>query len=87
MLYRKINVELIVAEDEAEAVIGELNAALDRLEVEHEIFGGEIETVAVEEPGRRRKSALTHTTDAVETAVDAVKAAGGKVADAFRKVI
>jgi hypothetical protein len=87
VLYRKIELELIVIEDEAEAVVAELNSTLDRLEVEHAIFGGEIETVAVEEPGPRRKSALTHTTDAVETAVDAVKAAGGKVANAFRKVI
>ena len=87
MLYRKIELELIVVEDDSEAVVAELNATLDRLEEKHEIFGGEIETVAVEEPGRRRKSALTHTTDAVETAVDAVKAASGKVADAFRKVI
>ncbi len=87
MHYRKIELELIVVEADAEAVVEELNATLDRLEVEHAIFGGEIETVEVEEPGPRRKSALTHTTDAVETAVDAVKAAGGKVANAFRKVI
>jgi hypothetical protein len=87
MLYRKIELELIVTEDEAEAVVTELNATLDRLEVEHTIFGGEIETIVVEEPGTRRKSALTHTTDAVDTAVDAVKAAGGKVVNAFRKVI
>lgn len=87
MVYRKIDIELIVAEDDAEAVVEELNKTLDRLEVERPIFGGDIETVAVEEPGTRRKSALTHTTDAVETAVDAVKAAGGKVAEAFRKVI
>jgi hypothetical protein len=87
MLYRKINLELIVVEDDAEAVVAELNAALDRLEVEHEIFGGEIETVAVEEPGTRRRSALMHAKAGVETAVDAVKMAGEKVADAFRKVI
>jgi len=48
MLYRKINLELIVVEDEAEAVVEELNAALDRLEQGHTIFGGDIETVAVE---------------------------------------
>ena len=87
MLYRKINLELIVVEEDAEAVVAELNATLDRLEVEHEIFGGDVETVDVEEPGRRRKSALMHTKDGVDTAVDAVKAAGEKVADAFRKVI
>ena len=55
MRYRKIELELIVVEDEAEAVVEELNATLDRLEVEHAIFGGEIETSAVEEPGPRRK--------------------------------
>jgi hypothetical protein len=87
MLYRKIELELIVAEDEADAVVEELNAALDRLEVEHMIFGGEIETISVEEPGTQRRSALMHTKAGVETAVDAVKAAGEKVADAFRKVI
>jgi hypothetical protein len=86
MLYRKINVELIVVEDEADAVVEELNATLDRLEVQNTIFGGEIETIAVEEPGTQR-SAMMHAKAGVETAVDAVKAAGEKVADAFRKVI
>jgi hypothetical protein len=70
MLYRKINMELIVIEDEAEAVIAELNAALDRLEEKHTIFGGDIETVAVEEPGTRRKSALDHTIAAGESAAE-----------------
>ena len=87
MLYRKINVELIVVEDEAEAVVEELNAALDRLEEGHAIFGGEIETTAVEHPGTRRQSAFLHTKAGVETAVDAVKAAGEKVVGALRKVI
>lgn len=87
MVYRKINLELIVVEDEAEGVIEGLNQALDRLEEGHMIFGGEIETVAVEDPGTRRRSALTHTKAAAETAIDAVKMAGEKVADAFRKVI
>ena len=35
MIYRKINMELIVIEDEAEAVVEQLNAALDHLEVRH----------------------------------------------------
>jgi hypothetical protein len=87
MLYRKIELELIVEEGDAEAVVEELNAALDRLEREHTIFGGEIETVAVEEPGTQRRSALMHAKAGVETAVDAVKNAGEKVAEAFRKVI
>jgi hypothetical protein len=87
MLYRKIELELIVEEGDAEAVVEELNAALDRLEGEHPIFGGEIETTPVEEPGTQRRSALMHTKAGVETAVDAVKMAGEKVANAFRKVI
>ena len=48
MLYKKINVELIVVADEADAVAAELNAALDRLEQKHVLFGGGIETVGVE---------------------------------------
>jgi hypothetical protein len=87
MLYRKINLELIVVEDEAEAVVEELNAALDHLEQGHTIFGGDIETVAVEHSGTQRRSALKHTIAAGETAASAVKAAGEKVAGALRKVI
>jgi hypothetical protein len=73
MLYKKINVELIVIADEAEAVVAELNAALDQLDERHTLFGGEIETVAFEHPGKRRRSALTHTMAAGETAVRAVR--------------
>jgi hypothetical protein len=87
MLYRKINMELIVVEDEAEEVVAELNAALDRLEEGHTIFGGEIETAPVEQSGTQRKSALKHTIAAGETAAGAIKTAGEKVANAFRKVI
>ena len=87
MIYRKINMELIVIEDEAEAVVEQLNTALDRLEERHAIFGGEIETAAIEHPGTRRRSAFTHTRAAGETAASAVKMAGGKVVDALRKVI
>ena len=87
MLYRKINLELIVVGDDADAVVEELNATLDRLEEKHPIFGGDIETIDVEEPKTQSRSALMHAKAGVETAVDAVKAAGGKVADAFRKVI
>jgi hypothetical protein len=38
MLYKKINVELIVVANEAEAVVDELNATLDRLEERHAPF-------------------------------------------------
>jgi hypothetical protein len=87
MRYTKIEIELIVAEDEAEPVVRQLNAALDGLDEKYEIFGGGIETVSVEHKGTRRRSALTHTIGAGQTAVAAVRVAGGKVANAFRAVI
>ena len=48
MLYKKINVELIVIADEADAVIGKLNAELDRLE----------ETLDLLEQGYKERSPL-----------------------------
>jgi hypothetical protein len=57
------------------------------LDEKYELFGGGIETVSVEHKGTRRRSALTHTIDAGQTAVAAVRMAGGKVADALRAVI
>ena len=74
MLYKKINVERIVVADEAEAVVAELNAVLDRMEERHTLFGGGIETVAVEHTGRQKRSALAHTMAAGETAVRAARA-------------
>jgi hypothetical protein len=87
MAYKKINVELIVFDNDAEAVVAELNAALDRLEEGHTIFGGGIETVAVEHRETRKRSALMHTRAAGETAVGALKVAGEKVAGALREII
>ena len=87
MKYKKINVELIVVADEAEAVVGDLNAALDRLEERYTLFGGGIETVAFEHSGTRRRSALAHTMAAGETVAVAVKAARESVAVALRAVI
>jgi hypothetical protein len=87
MLYKKINVELIVVADEAEAVIGELNGALDRLEERHTVFGGGIETVAFEHSGIRKRSALAHTMAAGETVAVALRAARQNVAAALRTVI
>ena len=73
MLYKKINVELIVVADEAEAVIADLYGALDRLEESHTLFGGGIEAVAFEHSERQKRSALTHAMTAGETAVRAVR--------------
>lgn len=84
MLYKKINVELIVFADEAEAVVAELNVALDRLEESHTLFGGEIEAVAFKHPDRQKRSALAHTMTAGETAVRAVRES---LAVALRAVI
>jgi hypothetical protein len=87
MVYKKIDVELIVPADEAEAVVAELNAALDRMEETHTIFGGGIETVAVEHSGTRRRSALMHTLAAGETAAVALRTASKRVNGALRLII
>ena len=87
MQYQKINVELIVFSEESNAVVTELNSAIDRLEETHTIFGGGIETFPVEHSGARRKSALTHVLDAGDMARSAVKSAAEKVADAYKRVI
>jgi hypothetical protein len=87
MLYKKIGVEVIVVADEAEAVVAELNAALDRLEESHTLFGGGIEAVAFEHPGKRRRSALAHTIAAGGTVVAALKTAGNGMTVALRAVI
>ena len=87
MLYKRINVELIVVADEAEAVVAELESALDRLEEQHTLFGGGIETVAFKHSGIRKKSALAHTMAAAGTAAAAVKTARKSVAVALRAVI
>jgi hypothetical protein len=87
MQYKKINVEVIVVADEAEAVVEELSAALDRLEESHTLFGGDIEAVAFEHPGKRRGSALAHTIAAGETVAGALKTARAGMTVALRAVI
>jgi hypothetical protein len=87
VLYKKINVELIVVADEADGVIQELNAALDRLDERHTIFGGGIETVAFEHSGTRKRSALAHTIVAGETVAGALRTARKSLNVALRAVI
>lgn len=87
MVYRKINLELVVFADEAESVIAELTSAIDRLEDKHTIFGGEIETQEVQHTGTRRQSALTHALGAGNKAAAAMRLAGSKVATAYKAVI
>jgi hypothetical protein len=85
--YKKVNIELMVVADEADAVVAELNATLDRLEERHTIFGGGIETVAFEHSGTRKRSALGHTLAAGETVASAVGAARKGLNVALRAVI
>jgi hypothetical protein len=87
MLYKKINLELIVPADEADAVISDLNTALDRMEERHTLYGGGTESVLIEHSGARRKTALSHTVAAGKTAVAAVKSARGHVTSALHRVI
>ncbi len=87
MAYKRINLELIVFADAAEAMVVELNAALDKLEERHTIFGGGIEVVSVEHSEARKKSALMHTRAAGETAAGALRVAGEKVAGALREIV
>jgi hypothetical protein len=87
MLYKKINVELIVLADEADAVVADLDAALDRLEEKHTLFGGGIETVRVGHRSARKRSALAHTMAAGETVAGALRVARDSVTVALRAVI
>jgi hypothetical protein len=87
MAYKKIDVELIVVADDAEAVVAELNGALDQMEERYAIFGGGIETVVVEHRRMRRRSALMHTRAAGQTATLALRAASDRVASIFREII
>jgi hypothetical protein len=87
MLYKKINVELIVAADEAEEVIAALNSTLKQLDETHAVFGGGIETVAFEHRGTGRKSALAHTIAAGESVAVALRIARESVAVVFRAVV
>jgi hypothetical protein len=59
MKYKKINVELVVVADEAEAVVADLHGALDQLEEKHTLFGDGIETVPFKHRGTRKRSAHT----------------------------
>lgn len=87
MLYKKLDLELIVLAGEAEAVVAELNTAIDQMEERYEIFGGEIKITAIEHPGSPRKSAVSHTVAAGKTAVAAVKSAREHVKSALHHVI
>ena len=87
MKYQKIDLELIVFSEERDAVVAELNSAIDRLEETHTIFGGGVDTFPIEHSGARRKSAMKHVFDAGDTATSAVKLAAQKVADAYKKVV
>ena len=87
MLYKRVKLDVIVVADEAEAVVTELNATLNRLDEKYSLFGGEIETLTFEHSGTRRRSALAHTIAAGESVAGALKTARQSVARAFHAVI
>jgi hypothetical protein len=87
MQYKKINVELIVAADEAQDVVAALNSSLDQLGETYAVFGGEIETIAFEHRGTRKKSALAHTLAAGESVAGALRTARESVVIALRAVV
>lgn len=88
MQYQKINLELIVDSQATDAVVAELNSALDRMDEIYAIFGGNIETVTIEQSGSpRKKSALRHTLKAGKQAASAIELASQKIAQAYKKVI
>lgn len=87
MLYKRINVELIVAADEGDVVVAALNASFDQMEEKCTLFGGGIETAVFEHAGERKKSALRHTIAAAESVGDALRTARQSVAAALRTVV
>jgi hypothetical protein len=87
MLYKKITVELVVHADEAEAVVKRLNGALDHVEQNHTIFGGDIEAVSFTYRGKQRKSALAHTLAAGVTVANAFRNTRKHLGNAVRAVI
>ena len=87
MLYKKIDVELMVVAEEADAVVAELNAALDLMEERHTLFGGGLEITAFEHSGTSKRSALAHTIGAGKTVAVALKTTRQNVAAALRAVI
>ena len=87
MLYKRINVELIVPADEGDAVVAELNASFDRLEETYSLFGGGIEAVVFEHAGAQKKSALRHAIAATASVGAAFRTARQSVAAALHTVV
>jgi hypothetical protein len=87
MLYKKINIELIVAADEGDAVVAELTASFDRLEEKYSLFGGGIETVVFEQARERKKSALRYTIAATQSVEAALRTVRHSVTAALRTVV
>jgi hypothetical protein len=75
MQYKKVNVELVVVADEAEAMVASLNLSLDRLGERLALFSVEIETTAVERTKASRRSGLARTIAAGELVAAAPKTA------------
>lgn len=87
VLYKKINIELVVAADDAQAVVTELNTALDRMDDRYTLFGGQFEAVPFEHRETRKRSALGHTIAAGESVADALRTTRKSIALAVREVV
>lgn len=87
MRYKRIVVELVVGEDEADTIISQLNRKLNQLEEDHDIYGGDIEAVSFKGPARQRRSALAHTLAAGGTVAMALRNTRRHVGNAVRAVI
>jgi len=70
MRYKKLNIELIVLDDECDEIAAELNATLDRLEETFTLICGGLEAVTFERALTTKRSALTHTIAAAQTGVN-----------------
>jgi len=88
MLYKKINIDLIVPADEAEVVIVGFERPARCAEREaHALRRGGIEAVDVEHRGTRKRSALAHTLVVAKLSPVLSKIARGRVRSALRAVI
>ena len=87
MLYKKINVELMVVADEADAVVAKRDAALDLMEERHTLFGGGLEIRLSSTQEHQKRSALAHTIGAGKTLAVALRTTRQSVAAALRAVV
>ena len=87
MAYQRINLELVVFADEADAIVAELMSSIDKVGATYSVFGGEVERGEFKPSETQNRSALMHTIRAAGMTADGMKLAAGKVAQAYKKLI